>query len=90
MGKIQGNIVKGWITSIVGTVMMVTSLFLWFIGKINLMWEGTIGLVLGCLLLLSPKTIEKKVSQAIGAWGGRDDSSVPDTPPEPPDDEKIS
>lgn len=48
---------------------MLSSLFLWFFGIIPLIWDGVVGLVLGSILLMSPKTIEPLVGKAIQAWG---------------------
>lgn len=69
--SIKQNVIKGVITSIVGSLLMLATLFLWFLGLIPLVWEGTVGLVLGCILLLAPRSIEKKLSEAIKAWGGK-------------------
>lgn len=69
--KIRGNIVKGWVTSVIGTLLLLSSLFLWFFGVINLIWEGAIGIILGVILLYAPRTVEKKLSEAIKAWGQR-------------------
>ena len=98
--QIRQNIVKAWITSIMGTLLMATSLFLWFFGFINLIWEGAAGLIIGCILLLAPKTIEKKVSEAIKSWGGRNDiggfpespnpNHTPPMPPAPPREDEMT
>lgn len=85
MRKIKSNIIKGWITSIVGTVLMLTSLFLWFSGVISMMWEGVIGISLGCLLLLAPRSLERNVGRFLSAWGGGrdpDECVKPDNPDE--------
>lgn len=68
---IKQNVIKGWITTIVGTATMVVTLVLVFTKAIDFVWEGTAGLIVGCLLLMAPKTIEKKVSDAIRYVGGR-------------------
>lgn len=88
MKKIKSNVVKGWITSIIGTVLMITSLFLWFGGVIPMMWEGAIGIILGCILLMAPRTIEKKVSIFLGAWGGNAPVQGGHTKPDNPDADK--
>lgn len=62
------NILKGWITSLVGTATMVISLFLVYRGTITFIWEGIGGLIVGCLLLVAPQTVEKKISEAISAF----------------------
>lgn len=74
---IKENVIKGWITTVIGTATMILSLVLVFTRVIDFMWEGTTGLVIGCLLLMAPKTIEKKVSDAIRYMAGR--SKIPDS-----------
>jgi hypothetical protein len=59
------NVLGGWITTIIGTATMVVTLFLVYKGTFTFVWEGIGGLVAGCMLLLAPETIEKKVSDAI-------------------------
>ena len=65
------NIIKGWITSIFGIALMIISIILWFTGTIPLIWEGAVGIILGTILLFSPRTIEKKVSEFVSSWGGQ-------------------
>lgn len=67
MKKAFKNILKGWITSLVGTAAMVISLVLVYKGSLTFVWEGIGGLTAGAVLLLAPQTIEKKVSAAIDA-----------------------
>jgi hypothetical protein len=89
----KGNIVKAWVTSIIGTLLMLSSLFLWFFGLIPLLWEGVCGIVLGAMLLMAPRTIESKVSQFISAWSGNmaNKPVAPPVPPAEPDDaDKVS
>lgn len=62
---LKQNIVKGWITTIIGTITMILTLFLIFTKVIDFMWEGIAGLSIGCILVMAPKTIEKKVSELI-------------------------
>lgn len=68
MKKAFSNILKGWITSLVGTAAMVISLVLVYRGTMAFIWEGIGGLVAGCLLLVAPETVEKKISEAISAF----------------------
>tara|TARA_R110000868_G_scaffold362028_4_gene624083 strand:+ start:149 stop:391 length:243 start_codon:yes stop_codon:yes gene_type:complete len=69
--KIRENVVKGWVTSAIGLITMVVTIILIYKGIIDFTWDGLVGLVIGALLLTAPKTIEKKISEAIGAWGGK-------------------
>lgn len=64
------NMVKGWITSIIGIATMCLTLFLIYNSTISFIWEGIGGLVIGTILLLAPQTIEKKISQVINKWTG--------------------
>lgn len=75
MKKAVKNILKGWITSLIGTAAMVISLFLVYRGTITFVWEGIGGLVIGCVLLIAPHTIEKKVSDAISVLVKKDNQN---------------
>lgn len=90
MKKLEQNVVKGWITTVIGTITMLLTLFLVFTGEFDFVWEGIGGLAIGTILLLAPKTIEKKVSEAIKAWGGRDSGSATTQTEVPPTVEKQS
>lgn len=69
---LKGNMIKGWLTSILGVLFIAAALFLWFIGVIDLVWDGVAAIILGVILLYAPRTIEKKLSEVIKAWGGKD------------------
>lgn len=69
--QIRENVVKGWVTSVIGLITMIVTIILVYREVIDFTWDGVVGLVIGALLVMSPKTIEKKVSEAIGAWGGK-------------------
>lgn len=69
--KIKSNVVKGWITSLIGILFMGASLFLWFFGLIDMVWDGIAGIIFGVILLYAPRTIEKKLSEVIKAWGSK-------------------
>lgn len=56
----------------IGIILMGASLFLWLTGAIHLIWEGSVGLILGSIFLMAPTTIETLVSQFIKSWGRRD------------------
>lgn len=68
MKKAAKNIVSGWITTLIGTATMIITLFLVYKGTITFIWEGIGGLIVGCLLLVAPQTVEKKISEAISAF----------------------
>ena len=55
--------------------MLFRSILLVYKGVIDFTWDGVVGLSMGSILLLTPKTIEKKVSEVISAWGGKKSTS---------------
>jgi hypothetical protein len=65
MKKAIRNVLSGWVTTLIGTATMVVTLFLVYKGTFTFVWEGIGGLIIGCVLLIAPETIEKKVSDAI-------------------------
>jgi hypothetical protein len=75
LAQIKQNIVKGWITSLVGITLMVASLTLWITGVIPIKWDATIGIALGTILLLAPNKIEKLAGSAIKGWGGNNNDA---------------
>lgn len=85
---LKGNVIKGWITSIIGSLLLLSTLFLWFFGVIHLIWEGLAGFAMGTILLLAPRTIENNVPKLIDAIGNKlnlthdvgESSSKPDNP----------
>jgi len=59
MKKRFGNILKGWITSIIGVILLIVSVVLIVDGRLPVVWEG-IGLIcMAVILLYAPQTIEK-------------------------------
>jgi len=68
----KGNIFKAWFTSIMGCILIIAAIFLWFFGLVDI-WQGGAAIILGVILLYAPKTIEKKVSEFIKAWGSKGD-----------------
>ena len=100
--RIKSNVFKAWVTSLLGILFMVSALFLWFFGLIDFVWEGVAAIILGVILLYAPKTVEKKLSEAIKAWGSRGNDwggggididignrggRAPQAPPTPPTNE---
>lgn len=67
---LKANVIKGWITSMIGVATMVITLILVYTKAIDFVWSGIGGLVTGCVLLLAPKTVERKVSEFLGNRGG--------------------
>ncbi len=67
---IKKNVVKGWITSVIGTITMILTLYLTYTQAIDFIWEGIGGLAIGAILLLAPQTIEKNVKGVINKWTG--------------------
>lgn len=83
--SIKLNIIKGWITTIIGMAAMIITLILVWQQVFDFVWEGIGGLVIGALLLLAPRTIEKKISEIIKAWGQKNNNSFDDYTPPPGD-----
>lgn len=67
---VKSNVIKGWITTIVGTIILLLTTYLLFKREVFFIWEGIAGLSIGTILLMAPRTIEKKISEIIKAWGG--------------------
>lgn len=67
--KMTKNIIKGLVTSIIGIITMIVTIFLVFTGSMSFVWEGIAGLCLGTILLLAPDTIIKKIGDVISAVG---------------------
>jgi len=79
MKKRIKNIIDSWVTTLIGTTTMLVTLFLIINKDIYFVWEGVAGLVVGAILLLAPKTIEQKISEAIKSWGNKGNNDY--TPP---------
>lgn len=73
---IKTNIIKGWITSIIGIVTMGITLYLVFTKAIDFVWEGIAGLGMGAILFIAPRTIERAIIDFIKAWGGKNNSGA--------------
>jgi len=63
------NVIKGMITSSIGVITMLVTLFLVFVGSIDFIWSGLAGLSFGTILLLSPDTIIQKIGDVITLIG---------------------
>ncbi len=73
--SIKSNIIKGYITSGIGTIILLMTVFFLFTKQIFFIWEGIAGLTMGTILLMAPRTIEKKTSELIKAWGSKSPTS---------------
>lgn len=85
MFHLKENIVKAWITSTIGTILMVISIILWITGVIPIKWDATIGIAIGTILLLAPQKIETIVVNLAKNWSGgspncEESSTKPDNP----------
>lgn len=56
----MSNILKGWLTTIVGLIAIVITLVGIYLGKIDWVWNGLAGVTVGVVLILSPQTLEQK------------------------------
>jgi type IV secretory pathway VirB2 component (pilin) len=67
--KLLENILKGWITTILGIVIMIGSAFAMYEGRLDVTWDGSVLFGIGVILLfckdqlpgLSKKIINKKL-----------------------------
>lgn len=81
------NKFKGFITSAIGTITMVLTLFLVWQRVIGFVWEGIAGLSIGCILFMAPQSVERIVSRSSRYFGrnnSQDDTENVTTPPNPP------
>lgn len=60
------NVIKGWISSIIGILVLISTVLLLFISEIPFIWEGVAGLIMGTILLYAPRSIEKFVEKWLG------------------------
>lgn len=72
---VKKNIIKGWITSIIGVVTMVLTLFLVYMDQMDFVWNGVAGLSIGVILLMAPRTIEKYFVRFFESMSGKNTSN---------------
>ena len=60
------NIIKSWISSIIGILVLLSTTLLVLVSEIPFIWEGIAGFVMGTLLLYTPRSIEKFVEKWLG------------------------
>lgn len=81
---LKRNAIQGWATTIVGLITMGITLYLIFTGQMVFMWNGVLGLGMGSILVMAPKTIEKLAISAVKRIGfgtsKEDCSTTPDNP----------
>lgn len=81
---LKRNAIQGWATTIVGLITMGITLYLIFTGQMVFMWNGVLGLSIGSILVMAPRTIEKLAMAAIKKVGfassKEDCSTTPDNP----------
>ena len=73
------------ITTIVGIVTMLLTLFFVWQRVFDFVWEGIAGLSIGCLLLMAPKAVETLIGKAIRYIGGVNSFSLNGRREEPRD-----
>ena len=87
--RMTKNIIKGIITSIVGMITMIVTLFLVLTKSMDFVWEGIAGLTFGTILLLSPDTIIKKLGDVIGIIGMNKSGSTAANAEQKIEDDKV-
>jgi len=60
------NVIKGWISSIIGVLVLLSTILLILASAIPFIWEGIAGFVMGTILLYTPRSIEKFVEKWLG------------------------
>jgi len=73
------SVLASVITTTVGLVTMLITLFLVFNGKMDFVWNGIAGLVIGVVLILAPDTLVTKIGDFIGKYTKKGDSDTPTT-----------
>jgi hypothetical protein len=63
----MSNVIKGWITSIIGVIVYVVTLLMIYNAKLNWYWEGIGAMAFGTILLLAPQTIEKWLNKIVNS-----------------------
>lgn len=71
---LKKNVIKGWITSIIGITAMVITLILVYLDKMDFLWDGIAGLSIGTILLMAPQTIEKYFIDLFSKFTGKSSS----------------
>jgi hypothetical protein len=79
--SVKRNILKAWVTSIIGIAAMVITLVLVYNDKMDFVWDGVAGLTIGTTLLLAPRTIEKQFSNLVGRFSGSSSVTTETTTP---------
>lgn len=80
--KIRDNVVKNWISTILGVATMIVTLYLVYTGQIVFMWNGAIGIGLGATLVFADvKSVIMAVIKKCGLSGSSpDECAKPDNP----------
>lgn len=71
---LKRNVIKGWITSIIGIACMALTLILVYLDKMDFIWDGIAGLSIGTILLMAPQTIEKYFIDLFSKFTGKSSS----------------
>lgn len=71
MIKLKKNIFKAVVSSVIGIATMIITLILVFTGAIHFVWDGLAGLGAGIILLFTPQSVERLVSQGVKSFGRR-------------------
>jgi len=71
---LQENIIKGWISTLIGVITMALTLILVWQRVFDFVWEGIAGLIIGVILIFSPQHIIRVVLEGFRAWGKRGNS----------------
>ena len=61
------NVFKAWVTSLIGTAILIVTTYSVYTHKVSWQWEGLLGLGAGTILLLAPQTIEKWINKIVNS-----------------------
>lgn len=72
----KSNIIKGWVTSIIGVGILLMTFLMLFIGEIKFLWEGIAGICAGVILLYTPRSIEKFIDKWVSGGSNTNNPNV--------------
>jgi hypothetical protein len=67
---LKRNAVNGWLTTILGTITVLFTLYMIYKGSLDFVWDGIIALTVGSILIVAPKTIESYLKAFVTKFTG--------------------
>lgn len=75
---LRSNIIRGWLTTVIGLVIVGFVLIATWQRILDFDWKVFSMTAFGALLVISPQSFEKKLSEVIRAWGSKSSRSNDD------------